>query len=441
MVDQHTDGDGKPGAMKGNGTVNTMSSSSSASESSVETKVVSDADLRSNELSPPSSATADSFDAPDDPVVQGASCTSIPSLDNVGANEQLLALAASVAAKSTVVQDSEVETKANDVSHTAAKESTSRLAQGTCHKVTSYISLEGALLGASNASKSRSNPATDTRKVTSDSSRPRVTKPGPNKPRSTVPRQKGANSGLRRGKWTAEEEAYVARVIQDFNSGYLDAPAGTTLRTYLSEKLKCDPMRITKKFTGEACIGKRVFHPAVRTSTNAEAIEKAQVRKVFVERVFCSRPLQSELTDLEQRWRRRLETQQRESAKKAAASVAVAQAAISVPDSNTHNLGDATPLTQTASWLDRAKVALESHTENEDASNLQSRMQEMQRLICEGPSIQQTSTDLPNILNESHLDRSKRMRTTEGDAEALVGFLRTVRASVDSSSGPPPSTD
>jgi hypothetical protein len=83
---------------------------------------------------------------------------------------------------------------------------------------------------------------------------------------------------LRRGKWTVEEEAYVARVIQDFNSGFLDAPAGTTLRTYLSEKLKCDPMRITKKFTGDACIGKRVFHPAVRSSSNAAAIDKAQVR-------------------------------------------------------------------------------------------------------------------------------------------------------------------
>lgn len=83
---------------------------------------------------------------------------------------------------------------------------------------------------------------------------------------------------LRRGKWTAEEEAYVARVIQDFNSGYLDAPAGTTLRTYLSEKLQCDPMRITKKFTGDACIGKRVFHPAVRSPSNASSIDKAQVR-------------------------------------------------------------------------------------------------------------------------------------------------------------------
>lgn len=89
----------------------------------------------------------------------------------------------------------------------------------------------------------------------------------------------GKKSGQmrRRGKWTAEEEAYVARVIQDFNSGFLDAPAGTTLRTFLSDKLNCDPMRITKKFTGEACIGKRVFHPAIRSPSNAAAIDKAQV--------------------------------------------------------------------------------------------------------------------------------------------------------------------
>jgi hypothetical protein len=92
---------------------------------------------------------------------------------------------------------------------------------------------------------------------------------------------------LRRGKWTVEEEAYVARVIQDFNSGFLDAPAGTTLRTYLSEKLKCDPMRITKKFTGDACIGKRVFHPAVRSSSNAASIDRAQVRWMLTITRLC----------------------------------------------------------------------------------------------------------------------------------------------------------
>jgi len=90
------------------------------------------------------------------------------------------------------------------------------------------------------------------------------------------PKNKGRKA-LRRGKWTVEEEEYVARVIQDFNSGFLNAPAGYTLRSYLSDKLQCDPMRITKKFTGESCIGKRVFHPAVRSADNSIAIDKAQV--------------------------------------------------------------------------------------------------------------------------------------------------------------------
>ena len=45
----------------------------------------------------------------------------------------------------------------------------------------------------------------------------------------------------------------------------LACPAGTTLRSYLSEKLHCDPMRITKKFAGDASIGKRVFTPCKQT--------------------------------------------------------------------------------------------------------------------------------------------------------------------------------
>jgi hypothetical protein len=95
--------------------------------------------------------------------------------------------------------------------------------------------------------------------------------------RNNSPKNKGGGTTRRRGKWTVEEEEYVARVIQDFNSGFLNAPAGYTLRSYLSDKLQCDPMRITKKFTGESCIGKRVFHPAVRSAANSGAIDKAQV--------------------------------------------------------------------------------------------------------------------------------------------------------------------
>ena len=42
---------------------------------------------------------------------------------------------------------------------------------------------------------------------------------------------------LRKGKWTPEEEAFTSRIIHDFTNGYLPLAPGTTLRSYLSEKL------------------------------------------------------------------------------------------------------------------------------------------------------------------------------------------------------------
>ena len=43
--------------------------------------------------------------------------------------------------------------------------------------------------------------------------------------------------GSRKGKWTPEEEAFTSRIIHDFTNGYLPLAPGTTLRSYLSEKL------------------------------------------------------------------------------------------------------------------------------------------------------------------------------------------------------------
>lgn len=92
---------------------------------------------------------------------------------------------------------------------------------------------------------------------------------------------------LRRGKWTVEEEDYVARVIRDFSNGTLAVERGTTLRSFLSAKLHCDPMRITKKFTGDACIGKRVFQPIPEGRMPPQALQA----------------IQSSLAALEERWR------------------------------------------------------------------------------------------------------------------------------------------
>lgn len=186
--------------------------------------------------------------------------------------------------------------------------------------------------------------------------------------------------------------------------------------------------------------------------------------------------------------------QQRESAKKAAASAAAAAAAsgrshgfITQSTMNVDTIPGQVPgsnvVTQTASWLDRASTilketgdqtgvsmpctkqkfsltqeqaqALESLPKNE----IEKQMKEVERLIHEGPLIQQTSAGLPLVLQPSAPapDSSpqstvvmgsagsasppsdgqqtppepadKRMRTGAEDAEALVGFLTAVRAS------------
>lgn len=301
------------------------------------------------------------------------------------------------------------------------------------------------------------------------------------------------STALRRGKWTVEEELYVARVIQDFNSGYLNAPAGTTLRSYLSDKLHCDPMRITKKFTGDSCIGKRVFHPAVRCPSNASGIDKAQVSSVFPGHIHCARSRsylvflvlyqQAEVDALERRWRRRLEMQQRESAKKAAVSAAAANAGRTLLYSVQNPVApNAVPsayhatnsldgqhvtesaVTRTAAWLDRANAILApsislpqdgDHTEAISSlpeTEIELQMKAVERLLHEGPIIKQTTAGLPLFLDQDNCPyrpsenmsigsqdsgpvgppRDKRARrlsdTGAEDAEALLGFVNTVRA-------------
>jgi len=67
------------------------------------------------------------------------------------------------------------------------------------------------------------------------------------------------NMALRRGKWTGDEERFANALIEEFEKGSLsDCENGCTLRAYLSKKLHCAPMRISKKFAGKS-IGKHVF--------------------------------------------------------------------------------------------------------------------------------------------------------------------------------------
>ncbi|CAM9491869.1 unnamed protein product, partial [Ectocarpus fasciculatus] len=84
----------------------------------------------------------------------------------------------------------------------------------------------------------------------------------------------------RRGKWSRLEEEYAKRVVRDFEEGVLDAPAGAGLRKLLARKLGCDLMRVSKKFSGWACVGRRGFqpvrHPDGRASRAKESMFKME---------------------------------------------------------------------------------------------------------------------------------------------------------------------
>ena len=86
-----------------------------------------------------------------------------------------------------------------------------------------------------------------------------------------------------------EEEEFTSRIIHHFSTGLLTLPEGTTLRSYLAEKLTCDPMRITKKFAGASCLGKRVFHLCDQTKATLGDIEMAKSELALLEHRFRMR--------------------------------------------------------------------------------------------------------------------------------------------------------
>ena len=116
-------------------------------------------------------------------------------------------------------------------------------------------------------------------------------------PSSSSPISSGKKKGppLRRGKWTTEEEGYANRLIQEFKAGLLPLTDGTTLRTFLSKLLNCDPMRISKKFVGSNCIGKQVFRrrTADINRLTPEQIQQSRIELSELERRFLERVAQT----------------------------------------------------------------------------------------------------------------------------------------------------
>lgn len=123
-----------------------------------------------------------------------------------------------------------------------------------------------------------------------------VVSPGETSALTSANKAGKVKNGLRRGKWTPEEEAYANRLIVEFKSGLLPLTDGTTLRTFLSKLLNCDPMRISKKFVGQNCIGKQVFRRRQQADLDrlsTDEIERSRQELAELERRFLERVAQT----------------------------------------------------------------------------------------------------------------------------------------------------
>jgi hypothetical protein len=74
----------------------------------------------------------------------------------------------------------------------------------------------------------------------------------------------------RSGKWTKEESDYVDLLIAEFRCGALPIRGGTTLRSFLSKMINCNPKRVSKKYENTGYSGKSQFQPSVIPISMAE---------------------------------------------------------------------------------------------------------------------------------------------------------------------------
>jgi len=178
-------------------------------------------------------------------------------------------------------------------------------------------------------------------------------------------------------------------------------------------------MRITKKFTGDASIGKKVFHPAAREGPDiVKQIEDAQAN----------------LDHLYQAWKQRLESQEQEMTRKSMPAAAVSAASslcenatLSFPpnavtsstdvlsgasctvrtpggmvDTNMSDKGHANctrEISETAAWLDQANTIMSKEiTSIQMQTEIESELQTLSSLIKRAPVILKMAAEIQKIL-------------------------------------------
>lgn len=85
------------------------------------------------------------------------------------------------------------------------------------------------------------------------------------------------NSMVRKGKWSADEHKYANVMMKQFQLGALPLVDGLHLRGFIAHLLQCDPLRVTKKYAGQA-IGKQNYCHRQRKSYSYSLHIKLQKR-------------------------------------------------------------------------------------------------------------------------------------------------------------------
>ncbi|OQR99802.1 hypothetical protein ACHHYP_04427 [Achlya hypogyna] len=109
---------------------------------------------------------------------------------------------------------------------------------------------------------------------------------GSARPRAALPKRAPGPLVMRAGPFTDEEVAYIEQVAMDFREGLLDdVMDGTHLRSYLSNLVHCQPMRLSKRFVQSThVLGLCMYnHKTYNDTTDkaARAAKRAALRKAF----------------------------------------------------------------------------------------------------------------------------------------------------------------
>ena len=72
-----------------------------------------------------------------------------------------------------------------------------------------------------------------------------------------------------------ESSVHPTLTLLDCAQVLTDLENGATLRAFLSRRLRCSAMRISKKFAGDKCLGKQIYLRRAASAAEAEAEARA----------------------------------------------------------------------------------------------------------------------------------------------------------------------